>query len=65
MHPRHIPAVLASALLATALCGTVLKVRPCEKVDEWSYRPGSGQFITILQFEQGKLVSIRYGDRIP
>ncbi|MEY4562510.1 MAG: hypothetical protein RLZZ618_1787 [Pseudomonadota bacterium] len=45
--------------------GNVLNVRPCERLDEWSYKPGAGQFITILQFEQGKVSSIRYGSRIP
>lgn len=45
--------------------GTVLKLRGCEKIDEWSYKPGSGQFVTILRFEQGALAGIRYGDRIP
>lgn len=40
-------------------------VRPCINVDSWAYRPGRGQFITILEFEEGTLQSIRYGDRIP
>ena len=49
----------------TTTQGTVLKLRPCDKIEEWSYKPGSGQFITILQFEQGNLTKIRYGNRIP
>jgi hypothetical protein len=36
----------------------------CETVDEWTYNPGPGQFMTILRFESGALRSIRYGDRI-
>ncbi|ARN19550.1 DUF2845 domain-containing protein [Piscinibacter gummiphilus] len=40
-------------------------VRPCINVDSWAYRPGRGQFITILEFEEGTLRTIRYGDRIP
>lgn len=36
----------------------------CETVDEWTYNPGSGQFMTILRFESGALKSIRYGDRV-
>ncbi|GAB3257118.1 DUF2845 domain-containing protein [Chitinimonas naiadis] len=36
----------------------------CQRVDEWTYNPGPGQFLTILRFENGVLVSIRYGDRI-
>jgi len=39
--------------------------RPCLNVDVWSYRPGRGQFVTMLEFEQDKLTTIRYGDRIP
>jgi Protein of unknown function (DUF2845) len=37
----------------------------CEAVDEWTYNPGYGQFMTTLRFESGKLVSISYGDRVP
>lgn len=36
---------------------------PCETVDEWTYNPGYGQFMTTLRFESGRLVSITYGDR--
>lgn len=36
----------------------------CEIVDEWTYAPGPGQFITTLQFEFGRLVHIIYGDRV-
>lgn len=36
----------------------------CETVDEWTYNPGYGQFMTTLRFESGRLVSIRYGDRV-
>lgn len=43
---------------------TVVSVVPCEKVDEWTYKPGYGQFITTLRFESGKLAAITYGDRI-
>jgi Protein of unknown function (DUF2845) len=37
---------------------------PCEPVDEWTYNPGWGQFWTTLRFVDGKLVAIRYGDRV-
>ncbi|HEU4458894.1 MAG TPA: DUF2845 domain-containing protein [Methylibium sp.] len=37
---------------------------PCETVDEWTYKPGYGQFITTLRFESGVLKSVRYGDRV-
>jgi hypothetical protein len=36
----------------------------CETVDEWTYNPGYGQFLTTLRFESGRLVSISYGDRV-
>jgi hypothetical protein len=42
----------------------VAVVTPCETVDEWTYNPGYGQFMTTLRFESGKLVSITYGDRV-
>ena len=35
----------------------------CVDVDEWTYNPGYGQFLTTLRFENGKVVSIAYGDR--
>ncbi|WKB55442.1 DUF2845 domain-containing protein [Eleftheria terrae] len=44
--------------------GTVVQVGTCETVEEWTYRPGPGQFITMLRFEGGQLRSIKYGDRI-
>lgn len=36
----------------------------CESVDEWTYNPGVGQFMTTLRFESGVLTSIKYGDRV-
>lgn len=36
----------------------------CETVDEWTYNPGQGQFMTTLRFESGALVAIKYGDRV-
>jgi hypothetical protein len=36
----------------------------CETVDEWTYNPGYGQFMTTLRFESGRLVSISYGERV-
>ena len=48
----------------TASGETVVNVLPCENVDEWTYNPGYGQFMTTLRFEAGKLVSIKYGDRV-
>jgi len=43
---------------------TVVNVLPCENVDEWTYNPGYGQFMTTLRFEAGRLVSLKYGDRV-
>ena len=37
----------------------------CYNVDVWTYRPGSGQLMTTLKFESGRLKSIEYGDRVP
>ena len=39
-------------------------VVPCERVDEWTYIPGYGQFVTTLRFESGALRSIKYGERV-
>ncbi len=39
-------------------------IEPCKKMDQWTYKPGPGQFLTILDFKGGKLESIHYGNRI-
>lgn len=44
--------------------GSVVVNAACVTVDEWTYNPGYGQFMTTLRFESGKLVSITYGDRV-
>lgn len=41
-----------------------VNVLACEQVEEWTYNPGRGQFMTILRFEAGTLRSIAYGDRV-
>lgn len=51
-------------MMRDAFCGP----RPhdtCENVEEWTYNPGSGQFMTRLRFVEGKLQAIRYGSRVP
>ena len=42
---------------------TVIVNNGCDTVDEWTYNPGAGQFMTTLQFEQGTLQAIKYGAR--
>jgi len=44
--------------------GIVVAVPSCRNVDEWTYNPGRGQFMTTLQIDSGKVVSIKYGDRV-
>lgn len=44
--------------------GTTVNIVACENVEEWTYKPGYGQFVTVLRFEGGALTSIRYGDRV-
>jgi hypothetical protein len=36
----------------------------CQNVDQWTYNPGYGQFMTILQFEGDTITTIKYGDRV-
>jgi len=43
----------------------VVNSNRCDQAEEWTYRPGSGQFETMLLFREGVLSSIRYGSRIP
>lgn len=49
---------------ATGQASVTVNVLPCERIDEWTYNPGRGQFMTILRFEAGTLRSIAYGDRV-
>lgn len=43
---------------------TNITINQCINMEEWTYNPGYGQFMTMLQFEAGGLKSIRYGDRV-
>lgn len=43
---------------------TNVTVNTCQQVEEWTYNPGYGQFMTMLLFEGGSLTTIRYGDRV-
>jgi hypothetical protein len=49
---------------STANTTTNVTVNNCQQVEEWTYNPGYGQFMTMLLFEGGSLKSIRYGDRV-
>ena len=42
-----------------------VNVLPCITVDEWTFNPGKGKFLTTLRFHDGELASIEQGDRIP
>ena len=48
----------------TASTTTNVTVNTCQQVEEWTYNPGYGQFMTMLLFEGGSLASIRYGERV-
>ena len=49
--------------IAAGASGTAV-VLPCEKVDEWTYNPGYGQFMTTLRLAAGKVTAVSYGDRV-
>ena len=38
-------------------------VKTCEDVEEWVYRPGVGQFITTVEFFEGRVRNISTGAR--
>lgn len=42
----------------------IVNTQACDLVDEWTYNPGRGQFLTTLRFEAGTLRTITYGDRV-
>lgn len=47
-----------------SVTGAVDKYGNCVAIDQWTYNPGSGQFLTVLDFRAGRLVRIRYGSRV-
>lgn len=42
----------------------IVTTQACDRIDEWTYNPGRGQFMTTLRFEAGTVQSITYGDRV-
>ncbi len=52
-----------AAARAAAQDGSVI-APACENVEEWTYNPGYGQFMTTLQFAEGRVRMIRYGNRV-
>ena len=36
----------------------------CRPVEDWIYKPAPGEFMTTLRIEEGKVVSVTYGDRV-
>lgn len=41
-----------------------VNVLPCVTVDESTFNPGKGKFLTTLRFENGQLSSISQGERV-
>lgn len=35
----------------------------CFEVDEWTYKPSQGKFLTLLEISGSRVSNIRYGDR--
>ena len=62
--PVTTPTVPTTSGSTTASATTNVTVNTCQQVEEWTYNPGYGQFMTMLLFEGGSLKSIRYGDRV-
>jgi hypothetical protein len=44
--------------------GSGTNIQSCENIEEWTYRPGIGQFVTFIQFKEGRLSEIKYGPRM-
>jgi hypothetical protein len=62
--PMIVPAAPVTTTGNSASTTTNVTVNTCQQVEEWTYNPGYGQFMTMLLFEGGSLASIRYGDRV-
>jgi hypothetical protein len=62
--PIVTPAAPTNTTGNSASTTTNVTVNTCQQVEEWTYNPGYGQFMTMLLFEGGSLTKIRYGDRV-
>ena len=51
-------------LPTTTATTTTVTTGGCTTVDDWTYNPGYGEFMTTLRLESGKLTRITYGDRV-
>ncbi len=58
------PAVVQPPFAHHRRAPVVVNNNTCVTVDEWTYNPGYGQFMTTLRFESGRLAEISYGDRV-
>jgi hypothetical protein len=52
--PAHGDAAASAAIIGS----------PCETVEEWTFNPGYGKFMTLLRFDAGRLAAISYGERV-
>ena len=43
---------------------TTVTTGSCTTVDDWTYSPGYGLFMTTLRFQSGKLTRILNGDQV-
>jgi hypothetical protein len=48
-----------------ASCTTGENKVKCSNDEEWTYNPGSGQFLTTLIFQGNTLIGMRRGARVP
>jgi hypothetical protein len=39
-------------------------IQQCEEIDQWTFKPGKGRFITHLYFKRGQLSYMKYGERV-
>ena len=51
-------------VMRDTFCSASRNDSSCGNVEEWTYNPGPGQFMTTLRFVEGRLQSIRYGNRV-
>jgi len=64
---KPVQETVSSTPMVPATSGSIttnVTVNTCQQVEEWTYNPGYGQFMTMLLFEGGSLKSIRYGERV-
>ena len=61
-NPATVQMTCGAPTAKSSHCKPNTRSNVCELVEEWNYNRGPSEFIQILRFESGKLISVTSGD---